>query len=66
MGQPWPKKAIISQEFVLGIKILWRASGAGSPTNRPGGDKTRDQRSCGPSTGGPDLQGSLQKFKKTG
>ena len=32
----------------------------GSPTNRTGGDKTRDQRSFGPSTGGPDLQGSLQ------
>ncbi len=36
------------------IIILSRASGAGSPTNRPGDDKTRDQRSLGTSTGGPD------------
>ncbi len=27
----------------------------GSPTNRPGSDKTRGQGSFGPSTGGPDL-----------
>ena len=40
--------------------ILSRASEAGSPTNRPGSDKTQGQGSFGPSTGGPDLQGSLQ------
>ncbi len=34
--------------------ILSRASEVGSPTNRPG-----SQGSFGPSTGGPDLQGSL-------
>ena len=37
-----------------------RASEAGSPTNRPGSDKTQGQGSFGPSTGGPDLLGSLQ------
>ncbi len=31
--------------------ILSRASEAGSPTNRPGSDKTRGQGSFGPSTG---------------
>ncbi len=35
--------------------ILSRASEAGSPTNRPGSDKTRGQGSFGQSTGGPDL-----------
>ncbi len=40
--------------------ILSRASKAGSPTNRPGSDKTRGQGSFGLSTGGPDLRGSLQ------
>ncbi len=44
----------------MDIYLLSRASGAGSPTNRMGSDKTQDQRSFGPSTGGPDLQGSLQ------
>ena len=34
--------------------ILSRASEAGSPTNRPGSDKTHGQGSFGPSTGGPD------------
>ncbi len=33
----------------------------GSPTNRPGSDKTRDQGSFGPSTGGPDLDKYLKK-----
>ncbi len=32
--------------------ILSRASEAGSPTNRPGSDKTRGQGSFGLSTGG--------------
>ncbi len=32
--------------------ILSRASEAGSPTNRPGSDKTQGQGSFGPSTGG--------------
>ncbi len=40
----------------VGVNILSRASEAGSPTNRPGSDKTRNQGSFGPSTGGPDLQ----------
>ncbi len=39
----------------MSINILSRASEAGSPTNRPGSDKTRGQGSFGPSTGGPDL-----------
>ncbi len=34
--------------MVRGLIILSRASGAGSPTDRPGGDKTRDQRISGP------------------
>ena len=50
---------IHTMEEVQG-KILSRASEAGSPTNCPGSDKTRGQGSFGPSTGGPDLQGSLQ------
>ncbi len=45
--------------------VLSRASEAGSPTNRPGSDKTRGQGSFGPSTGGPDLQGSLQPVELT-
>ncbi len=45
--------------------ILSRASEAGSPTNRSGSDKTRGQGSFGPSTGGPDLQGSLQPAELT-
>ena len=40
--------------------ILSRASEAGSPTNRLGSDKKPDEGSFGPSTGGPDLHGSLQ------
>ena len=40
------------------LYILSRASEVGSPTNRPGSDKTRGQGSFGPSTGGPDLRGS--------
>ncbi len=40
--------------------ILSRASKAGSPTNRSGSDKSWGQGSFGLSTGGPDLQGSLQ------
>ncbi len=44
---------------------LSRASAAGSPTNRPGSDKTQGQESFGPSTGGPDLQGSLQHAELT-
>ena len=47
------------------IHILSRASEAGSPTNRLGSDKTRGQGSFGPSTGGPDLQGSLQSAELT-
>ena len=43
--------------------ILSRASEAGSPTNRPGSDKTQGHGSLGPSTGGPDLQGSLPRHK---
>ncbi len=35
--------------------ILSHASEAGSPTNRPGSDKTQGQGSLGPSTGEPDL-----------
>ena len=38
--------------------ILSRANEAGSPTNRQGSDKTQGQGCFGPSTGGPDLQGS--------
>ncbi len=34
--------------------ILSHASEAGSPTNRPGSDKTQGQGSFGPSTGEPD------------
>ncbi len=37
------------------MKILSRASGEGSPTNRPGSDKTQDQGSFGPFTGGLSL-----------
>ncbi len=46
--------------------ILSCVSEAGSPTNRPGSDKTLGQGSFGPSTGGSDLQGNhLDKnFKK--
>ncbi len=47
------------------IKILSRASEAGSPRNRSGSDKTRGQGSFGLSTGGPDLQGSLQPAELT-
>ncbi len=43
---------------MIKYKILSRASEAGSPINRSGSDKTRGQGSFGPSTGGPDLQGS--------
>ncbi len=46
--------------FLIVYKVLSCASEAGSPTNRQGSDKTRGQGSFGPSTGGPDLQGSLQ------
>ena len=46
--------------MVININILWRASEAGSPTNHPGSDKKRGQGSFGPSTGEPDLQGSLK------
>ncbi len=46
-----PCRLFIGKSFPY---ILSRASGAGSPTNRPAGDKTRDQRSFGPSTGGPE------------
>ncbi len=45
--------------------ILSRASETGSPTNRSGSNKTRGQGSFGPSTGGPDLQGSLQTAELT-
>ncbi len=45
--------------------VLLRASEAGSPTNRSGSDKTRGQGSFGPSTGGPDLQESLQPAELT-
>ncbi len=44
------------------FNILSRASEAGSPTNRSGSDKTQGQGSFGPSTGGPDLQGSLDYY----
>ena len=48
---------------VLNIRPFWQYFSllkcfeyivAGSPTNRPGSDKTRGQGSFGPSTGGPD------------
>ncbi len=42
-----------------------RASEAGSPKNRSGSDKTQGKGSFGPSTGGPDLQGSLQPAELT-
>ena len=45
--------------------MLLRASEASCPTNRSGSDKTRGQGSFGPSTGGPDLQGSLQPTELT-
>ncbi len=51
-------------EWVTSI-TLSRASEAGSPTNRSGSDKTWGQGSFGPSTGGPDLQGSLQHAEIT-
>ena len=41
--------------------VLSRASEAGSPTNRPGSDKTRGQGSFDLSTGGPDLYKNLKK-----
>ena len=49
--------------FSLSCKyILSRASNAGSPTNHPGSDKTRDQGCFGPSTGGPDLKETNRTF----
>ncbi len=42
------------------MAILSHVSEAGSPMNRSGSDKTQGQGSFAPSTGGPDLQGSLQ------
>ncbi len=62
-------------QMLARANILSRAIKAGSPTNRSGSDKTRGQKSFGPSTGGPDLQGSLKRnephiwfafFTKTG
>ena len=44
---------------------LSRASEAGSPTNSPASDKTQGQASLGPSTGGPDIHGSLQPAELT-
>ncbi len=41
-----------SQWWVCGMVYIVVCQRAGSPTNRPGGYKTRDQRSFGPSTGG--------------
>ncbi len=48
----------VAYSFIL-KKVLLRASKAGSPTNRSGSDKPWGQGSFGPSTGGPDLHGSL-------
>ncbi len=42
------------------LKDIVSCQRGGSPTNRSGSDKTRGQGSFGPSTGVPDLQGSLQ------
>ena len=42
--------------LIATLYILSPASEAGSPTNRPGSDKTWGQGSFGPFTGGPDLQ----------
>ncbi len=44
---------LLQERGALNTYILSRANGAGSPTNRPGSDKTRGQGSFGPSTGGP-------------
>ncbi len=41
---------------IMPWNILSRASETGSPTNRPGSNKTRGQGSFGTSTGGPDLK----------
>ncbi len=52
-------------KLIMGTKVLSCAGKAGFPTNRLGSDKTRGQGSFSPSTGGPDLQGSLQPAELT-